>query len=185
MDLAAGAGVHAPDFMPFTIPWTRLESPLLEQQGMQHYWRLRVETSPAAWSLPMAVFVDGEPIGVQNLMAKDFTRARSVETGSWLARPFQGTGIGKEMRAAVLHLAFDALDAQYATTAAFHDNPSSLGVTRSLGYRDNGWSLVEREGVYDKQLRFVMERADWQARRRDDITVSGLEPCLPQLLADA
>jgi RimJ/RimL family protein N-acetyltransferase len=185
MDLAATVGVHAPDFMPFTIPWTRFEPPFLQQQGMQHYWRLRAETSPAAWSLPMAAFADGEVVGVQNLMAKDFTRARWVETGSWLALPFQGKGIGKEMRAAVLHLAFDALDAAYATTAAFHDNPSSLGVTRSLGYRDNGWFIADREGVYERQLRFIMERADWEARRRDDITVSGLDPCLHQLLADA
>jgi RimJ/RimL family protein N-acetyltransferase len=185
MDLAATVGVHAPDFMPFTIPWTRFEPPFLQQQGMQHYWRLRAETSPAAWSLPMAALVDGEAVGVQNLMAKDFTRARSVETGSWLALPYQGKGIGKEMRTAVLHLAFDALGARCATTAAFHDNPSSLGVTRALGYRENGWALVEREGVYDQQLRFVMERDDWATRRRDDITVSGLEPCLHQLLESA
>jgi RimJ/RimL family protein N-acetyltransferase len=182
MELAATAGVHAADFMPFTIPWTRFEPPFLQQQGMQHYWRLRAETSAARWSLPMAVFDGGELVGVQSVMANDFARSRWVETGSWLAIPFQGKGIGKEMRTAVLHLAFDGLGAEHAGTAAFHDNPSSVGVTRSLGYRENGWSIADREGVYDRQLRFVMSRADWQARRRDDITVSGLEPCLHQLV---
>ena len=26
---------------------------------------------------------------------------------------------------------------------------------------------------------FRLERADWELRRRDDITIEGLEPCLP------
>lgn len=186
MDLAATAGVHAPDFMPFTVPWTRFEPPYLQQQGMQHYWRSRAETSSARWALPMAAHVDGELVGVQSVMANDFARSRWVETGSWITVPHQGRGIGKEMRAAVLHLAFDALGAEYAGTAAFHDNPSSIGVTRALGYRENGFGLADREGTFERMLRFVMPRADWEAARRDDITVSGLEPCLPLLgLADA
>lgn len=185
MDLAATAGVHPPDFMPFTMPWTRFEPPHLQQQGMQHYWRTRAETSHARWALPMATFVDGELVGTQSVMANDFTKTRWVETGSWLGMPHQGRGIGKEMRAAVLHLAFEGLGAEYAGTAAFHDNPSSLGVTRALGYRENGFHLADREGSFDLMFKFVMTRADWEPRRRDDIAVEGLEPCLPQLLADA
>ena len=41
---------------------------------------------------------------------------RTVGTGSWLGRPYQGRGIGKEMRGAVLALAFDGLGAEVAET---------------------------------------------------------------------
>lgn len=69
---------------------------------------------------------------------------REVHTGSWLGRRYQGQGIGTQMRAAVLHLALDGLGAQRAVSAAFEDNPASLGVSRKLGYRDDGieWHVV-------------------------------------------
>ena len=185
MTLAATDGVHAPDFMPFSTPWTRLEPPQLQRQGMQFYWRTRAETSPESWMVPMAVFDDGTLVGVQDVLARSFRVTRSVTTGSWLGRSHQGQGIGKEMRAAILHLAFDGLGAEVAETSAFADNPSSLGVTRALGYRENGWYLDVREGQQARHLRFIMTRADWEARRRDDITIEGLEACLPQLIADA
>lgn len=177
MELAATCGVHPSDFMPFSIPWTRFEPPRLQQQGMQHYWRTRAETTPTHWALPFAILADGQVVGTQSVMADDFAVTRWVETGSWLGIPFQGKGIGKEMRAAVLQFAFDALGAEYAGTGAFHDNASSLGVTRSLGYRENGFFVANREGGPGRQLRFVLERADWERRRRDDITVDGLDAC--------
>ena len=185
MTMAATDGVHAPDFMPFSTPWTRLESPQLEQQGMQHYWRTRAQTSPQSWMVPMAVFDAGVLVGVQDVKAASFAVTRSVMTGSWLGRSHQGKGIGKEMRSAILHLAFDGLGAEVAETSAFADNSASIGVTRALGYRDNGWYLDVREGRQARHLRFIMERSHWTTRRRDDITVEGLEACLPQLLADA
>ena len=88
------------------------------------------------------------------------------------------------MRAAVLHLGFAGLGAQYAETSAFADNASSLGVTRSLGYEPNGWKLGDREGKADRQEVFVMTRGRWETIRRDDITIEGLEPCLPLLGLD-
>ena len=181
MELAATDGVHDPAFMPFTMPWTRFEPPYLQQQGMQHYWRVRAETSAARWGLPMAVIDDGRVVGVQSVMANDFSRSRWVETGSWLGRSHQGRGLGKEMRAAVLHLAFDGLGAEHAGTAAFHDNPSSIGVTRALGYRENGFGMIDREGRFDRMLRFVLTRDDWLRIRRDEIAVDGLDACLPLL----
>jgi RimJ/RimL family protein N-acetyltransferase len=182
MELAATDGVHAPDFMPFTTPWTRFEPPVLQQQGMQHYWRSRAETSAAKWMLPFAVHLDGAVVGVQAVMGESFAVRRWVETGSWLGRSHQGKGIGKEMRAAVLHLAFEVLEATCAGTSAFADNPASLGVTRSLGYTDNGWVIDDREGVATRHLRFVLERADWAPRRRDDIVVEGFDDACRTLL---
>jgi RimJ/RimL family protein N-acetyltransferase len=173
--LATDKGVHAPDFMPFSTPWTRQESPEREREGMKFYWRTRSMTTATHWVLPFAVHDDGELVGVQDVGADDFAVRRWVVTGSWLALPSQGKGIGKEMRTAVLHLAFDTLGAEAAETSAFHDNPKSLGVTRSLGYKENGWVIDSREGAAARHLRYVMERSDWQARRRDDITVEGVD----------
>lgn len=185
MELAATDGVHDPDFMPFTMPWTRFEPPYLQQQGMQHFWRVRAELGPKRWALPFGVHEDGVLVGTQSIAAEDFAVRRWFHTGSWLGRSHQGKGIGKEMRAAVLHLGFAGLGAEHAETSAFADNPSSIGVTRSLGYAENGWITDNREGAPARRLQFVLTRADWQRRRRDDITIDGLEPCLAQLGADA
>jgi RimJ/RimL family protein N-acetyltransferase len=139
MDLAASAGVHAPDDMPFMTPWTRSESPRLEREGMQRYWQARAETKPSAWSLRFAVY-EGELLaGAQDLGANSFAVTKTVQTGSWLARSMHGRGIGKEMRAAILHFAFAGLGADSASSGAFEDNTLSIGVTRSLGYVENGW----------------------------------------------
>jgi RimJ/RimL family protein N-acetyltransferase len=114
---------------------------------------------------------------VQDLVGEQFAVRKTVHTGSWLGIDHQGRGLGKEMRAAVLHLAFVGLGAERAETAAWHDNLASLGVTRSLGYRPNGERLGVRRGVAERQLAFVLTRAEW--RERDDITIEGLDPCLP------
>ena len=100
-------------------------------------------------------------------------------TGSWLGRAFHGQGYGTEMRAAVLDLAFDGLGAEYATSEAFEDNVASYGVSRKLGYVDDG---VERHVVRGKPVvgrRLRLDRAGWAAARRVPVTVAGLEPCLP------
>jgi len=71
----------------------------------------------------------------------EFAILREVSTGSWLGREYQGEGTGTEMRAAVLHLAFAGLGAEYAVSGAFSDNPASQAVSRKLGYAADG---VER-----------------------------------------
>jgi RimJ/RimL family protein N-acetyltransferase len=180
MDLAA-TGIHDPAEMPFAIPWTRFESPFLEQQGMQHYWGVRAALKPESWILPFAVYEGQRLVGAQAVGGDSFAVTRTVDTGSWLGRSQQGRGLGKEMRTAVLHLAFAGLGAERATTAAFADNTRSLGVTRALGYADNGWFIDNREGQAARHLRFVLEREAWEQRRRDDIDIVGLEPCLRPL----
>jgi RimJ/RimL family protein N-acetyltransferase len=168
-------GVHDPDTMPFTIPWT--DDP--PSAHLQHLWRNRADWKPQSWHLQLVACVDGAVVGTQGMTAEHFPTRRAFETGSWVGRAFQGQGIGKEMRAAMLHLAFDGLGAQLATTAAWHDNEASLAVTRALGYEPNGWSLELRREQPDRQLRFVMPRTRWEERRRDDIEVAGLAACLP------
>jgi RimJ/RimL family protein N-acetyltransferase len=136
---------------------------------------------PASWSLQFAIVADGSIVGSQELRSEEFAGSRSVLSGSWLTASAQGRGIGTEMRSAVLHLAFAGLGALEARTSAWVDNERSQGVSRKLGYRDDGEMLVARRGRPTRHLNFRLPRADWEATRRDDITVHGLEPCLPLL----
>ena len=90
--------------------------------------------------------------------------SRTIDTGSWLGQAFQGRGYGKEMRSAVLSLAFDGLGAQIAETEAFLDNHASAGVSRALGYEENGLGSLAPEGVPRETQRFRMTVDDWRSR---------------------
>lgn len=179
----AGRGIHDPGWMPFGAPWTRGESPFMERGAMQFHWRCRVETSPEAWTVNFGVFVGGELVGTSGLMASDFPRMRQFETGSWLGRDFQGRGIGKEMRLATLTVGFVGFDADWALTGAWHDNAPSLGVTRSLGYTEQGHRRMLRDDREpDRMIGFEMSRAHFDAHvRRDDVEMIGLEAVRDQL----
>ncbi len=169
----AAAGVHAPDRRPFMIQWTSVEPPFQQRNTLTYLWLQRTTVQGNQWHLPLAVVVDGEVVGIQGILTSNWTGTRTVETGSWLGLAHQGEGIGKEMRAAVLHLAFEGFDALRATTGAWHDNAASLAVTRSLAYREDGDRLMDRDGEPTSELRFVMDRSDWELTRRDDIELVG------------
>jgi RimJ/RimL family protein N-acetyltransferase len=176
----AAKGVHDPERMPFMVPWTRREpGGDLERGTLQWHWGQRGAWTPESWHFNPVTVVDGEIVGMQGMHADGFAVTRVVATGSWLGLAHQGKGIGTEMRAAMLHLAFAGLGAERAETGAFEDNPSSLGVTAKLGYVPNGYRVHDREGSAARELRFIMDRAGWEGRRRDDIEIIGLEPCLP------
>lgn len=173
----ASEGVHAPDFMPFTQPWTRGTPDEVRRSVLQYQWGLRGSWSREKWSLELGVLRDGEVLGIQGVYAKDFAVTREAETGSWLGLRHQGQGVGTLMRLAVLHLFFDGLGGEHATTSAFEDNGPSNGVTRRLGYRTNGETTVAREGTAARSLRYVLHRADWDARPaelRPDVTLEGV-----------
>jgi RimJ/RimL family protein N-acetyltransferase len=176
--------VHDVNVMPFSIPWTRAEPPIRQQNALKFWWGLRAGLSAEDWTLPFVVLERGEPVGMQDVAARDFAVTRTVMTGSWLTQSRHGEGIGKEMRAAVLQLAFAGLGALEAYTSAFEDNPASLGVTRALGYLPNGTQIDLREGKPVRHLKFVLPRDEWERRRRDDISIEGLDPCLPLLGLD-
>jgi RimJ/RimL family protein N-acetyltransferase len=171
----AARGVHDPATMPFTIAWTDRPSPQLERDAMRFYWGSRAETHAGSWRLIHAVIVDGRAIGIADLFATDFPTLREFVTGSWLGLEFQGRGLGKELRMAALTLGFDGLRAEFARTAAWHDNAASLGVTRSLGYEQIGRRRARRRDQADEQLDFRMDRAHWATIRRDDITLHGVD----------
>ena len=175
-------GIHDPGTMPFGFPWTDAKSPDFERNSLKHHWRNRAEHTPQKWQIPFAVVVDGEVAGIQSAVAENFARLRQAETGSWLGKEFQGKGIGKEMRAAVLHFLFAGLDAQRAISGAWHDNPSSLGVSRALGYTENGSEFRMRRDQPDRLVHLILTREQWEPTRRDDIEILGLEGCRDMLV---
>jgi RimJ/RimL family protein N-acetyltransferase len=181
---AAATGIHDPEAMPFYTPWSRAEPPALQRGVIQYAWSCRGSLAPTKWSLPLVVFADGEAIGIQDVFAEGFATTRTVETGSWLARSAQGRGVGKEMRAAVLHLAFEHLGAVEAHSASFEDNPASAAVSVANGYEANGSVILAREGRPARNLKWRLTRERWLASRRDDIAVHGIEPCLGLLGAE-
>jgi RimJ/RimL family protein N-acetyltransferase len=174
----ADQGVHDPATMPFFVPWTDLEPRRRARETAQWLWGHRANWSPENWTLTAAVFVDGRPVGMQDVGAQHFRAVRSVETGSWLGRAHQGRGLGREMRQAILHLAFAGLAAEEALSGAFEDNAASLAVSRAVGYEENGEARGHRRDGSGRTIRFRMGRAQWERTRRDDIEIMGLDPCL-------
>lgn len=82
------------------------------------------------------------------------------------------------MRAAVLGFAFDGLDAEVAQTEAFLDNTRSAGVSRRLGYADNGIGRLAPEGLPRETRKFRMTVSDWRSRPRAPVGIEGLAGCL-------
>jgi RimJ/RimL family protein N-acetyltransferase len=175
----AAEGIHAPEQMPFAEPWTDQPPAKVALSVIQYNLGKLAAWTPGDWNLNLAVVHEGTVVGVQDVGAKDFAVRRQVSTGSWLGRSFQGRGIGTEMRAAVLHLAFEGLGAQSALTEAFEGNEASIAVSRRLGYRPNGVDVVAVRGKPVRGLHYRMTREDWERHRTVPVTVSGLEPCLP------
>jgi RimJ/RimL family protein N-acetyltransferase len=172
------AGVHDPELMPFTIPWTDQEPAARAMSAAQHWWGARAHWSVDDWGFTGAVFVEGRPVGVQGMLAKMFRIVRSVESGSWLGKKYQGQGLGREMREAMLHLAFAGLGAEEAASGAFEDNAASLATSRSVGYIENGEGRMSRREESARMIRFRLDRKTWEQRRREDIDIAGLETCL-------
>jgi RimJ/RimL family protein N-acetyltransferase len=174
----ADRGVHDPETMPFFVPWTDLEPVERARSTAQWLWGHRANWSVHKWTFTGAAFVDGKPIGMQDMEAENFPSVRSIESGSWLGRAHQGQGLGREMREAMLHLAFDGLEAEEALSGAFEDNAASLATSRTIGYAENGEARGMRRDGWGRIIRFRLAREVWVSRRRDDIEIVGLEGCL-------
>jgi RimJ/RimL family protein N-acetyltransferase len=176
MDVAR-SGIHPPDEMPFGVAWSTIPSPAFERGYLAYHWANRSGWSSDDWELGLAVWLDCRPIGMQGMHARRFAALRTVGTGSWLARDVQGQGYGKEMRAAMLTLAFNGLGALVAETEAFTDNAASAGVSRALGYEENGTGGLAPEGVLRETQRFRMTVERWRSRSRPPVQIDGLEAC--------
>lgn len=175
----AADGVHDPAEMPFSVAWTDGTPVERGRSTFQHVLGTLASWRPERWDLALAVFrrEDGAVVGRQDAMGRDFAVTREVATGSWLGLRHQGQGIGTEMRAAVLHLAFAGLGARHVTSGAMADNHRSLGVSRRLGYELDGLESVAVRGEARTVQRLRLEREAWERHRRVDVGIGGLAGC--------
>jgi RimJ/RimL family protein N-acetyltransferase len=172
----AADGIHGPEFMSFLVP----RSPADVARGViQHHWQQLGNWSPQDWSLNLTVFHAGVAVGQQTISARDLAITREVGTGSWWGQRHQGQGIGTEMRAAVLHLAFAGLDAEEAVSSALEHNAASLAVCRKLGYQPDGIERRAIRGAVTLDHRPRLTPAAWKRHRTVSVTIEGLTPCLP------
>jgi RimJ/RimL family protein N-acetyltransferase len=171
-DLAIN-GIHDPDLMPFSTPWSIAPAEEMPRNTAQHHWRQRANFSPAKWGMDLAVLFDGELVGSQGFSTEDFLITRIGETGSWLGRHFHGRGIGTAMRKVICAFIFDHLNAEHITSGAYADNPSSLAVSRKCGYRENGVSVLNRLDKPATLQRLILE-PDNLVRYEHQLVVEGL-----------
>lgn len=168
VDLARG-GIQAPGLpMPFLRDWH--EEPFapgapegFPTSSLRWWWTQRATCSPDEWRLALVVRRDGVLVGMQDLHAEDFALTRRVTTGSWLGRVHQGAGTGTLMRQMVVALAFDELGAQQCESGYLAGNRASAGVSRRVGYVDNGRRRIvqhtQRGTVAVEEHRVVVEPA--------------------------
>ena len=180
-------GIHDPAVMPFQVPFTDTAMPLRQWDTLRYWWSTRSSFQPDSWNLEFFVYAGGVLIGVQGMHTEKFSLLREGSSGSWLGHAHQRQGYGTEMRTALLALAFDHLGAQVMRSAAFLNNPGSTGVSARLGYELDGTKTSAPRGVPVTSQQFRLTRERWSATRRalaEDVTVSGLAPCLALLGLD-
>ncbi len=165
--------------MPFIVPWTDRPPAEVARGVVQHHWSMLGQWAPEDWQLNLSVFHAGEIVGQQTLRGRDLAVLRQVGTGSWLGRRHHGKGIGTEMRAAVLHLAFTGLGAEEAVSSAFADSHASRAVSRKLGYQDNGTARQVVRGAMTTEHRMRLTRAAWERHATTPVTIEGLVACRP------
>ena len=176
----AAAGIHPHEEMPFAVAWT---DDLRRDQFIGYHRHLRESWRPEAWKIDLGVWAEGELAGAQGISADDFADQRVLATGSWLGAGHQGRGVGTEMRAAVVELAFRPLGAAAVTSGAFDTNRASRRVSEKLGYRVVGRETLSPRGTPQPHVLLRLEREDW-AGPPVPVEVEGVEACLALFGAD-
>ena len=148
------------------------------ERFVDYHRSLRESWKPESWTIDLGIWTNGVLVGVQGIGAEAFAERRTVDTGSWLGSSHQGSGIGTEMRAAVIELAFGHLGARAVTSAAFEANTASRRVSEKLGYSIVGRDSLSPRGTPQPHLLLRLEREDW-AGAPFPVVVEGIEPCLP------
>ena len=168
------AGIHDPAEMPFEFPWT---DTLTAESAVAFHEQALANWDPTNWQLNLVAFHRGRVVGTQGIGAERFSESRTISTGSWLGQAWQGMGLGTEMRAAILELAFTGLGAGRAVSGYVAGNPQSRGVSRKLGYEVVGAHVVNPRGE-------PLEHTDLELRRASfhspvPVELVALEPLLP------
>ncbi|MFL5841512.1 MAG: GNAT family N-acetyltransferase [Thermoleophilaceae bacterium] len=122
---------------------------------------------------------DDTPIGITGL--SEFSgRDRRAVVGTWLGRPYWGTGANAESKALILALGFGTLGLQRISAYAHPGNARSIRALERLGFTQEGvlvaWHLHAGERRDVAMLRLLQE--DWQASPLASVpvTVAGDPP---------
>lgn len=145
---------------PFRYNWTAKPLDELGTSMAQFYWSTWGTFAKENWSLLFAVRFEGQVVGCQDLMARNFALTRTAETGSWLGDVHQGKGIGTLMRQVACAFAFDELGAVEVRSAAWVDNPSSRRVSEKVGYKAFDEVLLNRDGEAVAEVQFKLAPGD-------------------------
>jgi RimJ/RimL family protein N-acetyltransferase len=172
----AARGIHPAEEMPFAVAWSdRAGEPGFLEEFVAYHLAALTDWDPDDWMLNLLVWTEGGLAGTQSIGVALSEPGRVVTTGSWLGASFQGVGIGTEMRAAVLELAFRGLEAEAATSAWLEGNIASARVSEKLGYRETHLSTKSPRGapVVSHELR--LERVAWHSPVV--VAIDGLAEC--------
>ena len=107
---------------------------------------------------------DDQPIGITGL--SEFSeRDRRAVVGTWLGRPYWGTGANQESKALVLSVGFRSLELQRISAYAHPENERSVRALERVGFVAEGtlvaWHLHGGERRDVRILRLLRE--DWEA----------------------
>jgi RimJ/RimL family protein N-acetyltransferase len=174
----AERGVHPPEEMPFAIAWSDgIGKPAFLDEFVTWHQQHLTDWSPEKWCLNLLVWADGELVGTQGMLAERFAEQPVVNTGSWLGAEHQRRGIGTEMRAAVVELAFSGLGAARAESSWLDGNEASRRVSEKLGYVAIGEREQSPRGTPVADHVVAVEREVWSCPV--PVEIEGLESCLP------
>jgi RimJ/RimL family protein N-acetyltransferase len=183
---AAWVGVAKPGIQPFIQPWHQGQPIDVARRVVT--WQLGVWAAmrPDAWTLPFVAFVNGEPVGVQELSGVAFGQLGEVTSSSWLVRSHHGKGLAVHLRAMVLELAF-SLGAVRARSGFLDGNEASAAVSERCGYVFDGTRnlVVDRHARVEQRL--VLEARRWRQVRAElpSVVVDGLDDMVKEQLGAA
>ncbi|MFE5592924.1 GNAT family N-acetyltransferase [Streptomyces sp. NPDC056549] len=173
----AADGVVPAGAVYFPQPWASGTPEETARNVLQNHWWARGDWREDNWRLLLAVFHHGQVVGQQNLSARDFRITREARTGFWLGRRFQGRGLGTQMRAAALHLAFEHLGAERVVSTAFSDNVASRRVSEKFGYEPGGVRRLAAENRRVEAHDDVLSASRWGSQHRPAVKVEGFTEC--------
>ena len=181
---AIRSGIVGDEPYPMSAGWVDEPEPRRSWNALSFHWKCRATITPDDFNLVFGAFIDGTFIGTQDIGASDFLTLRGVNTGSWIAKPWQGNGYAREMRAAVLTLGFDRLGATHAASSARATTVKSIKVSEGLGYRENGRVPFRFGNDVAEEVKFRLDRDDWEAvADRPPIEIVGWDACAPMFEA--
>ncbi len=131
------------------------------------------------WSLGLAAFLEGKPIGMQHIFSRNFSKTQGFGTGVWLGMDYRGNGFGTEMGQAILYLGFEKLGAEEAYAGAWEKNIASIRILEKLGYIPNGQYRELLNDQCEVNLRFRLPRQIWENTKSQDKIIEGLDKSLP------